>query len=31
MPMYNNDLLIYICNLIDDHNLTYILSPTFSL
>lgn len=24
--MYNNDLLIYICNLIDDHNLTYILS-----
>ncbi|EFJ70536.1 putative toxin-antitoxin system, toxin component [Lactobacillus paragasseri JV-V03] len=26
MPMYNNDLLIYICNLIDDHNLTYILS-----
>ena len=24
--MYNNDLLIYICNLIEDHHLSYILS-----
>ena len=26
MPMYNNDLLLYICHLIEDHNLGVILS-----